>query len=335
VLNGTTGPTGGNGMTGDFWIDTTTYLIYGPKTGGVWGPGTSLVGPTGSTGATGPTGSPGTGAGPTGTTGPTGAGETGPTGPTGSGGLCFNYTYTGAVGTGDPGTGHFGFNDATITSATQMVVHNTDCNGIDLSSLLAAFGRNSTISLQNPQEPGEYYLFQGDTGSTGLTGASDFTYFREISLLADGTADFSGGDKVNACFNVVAEPIQGINPGSAGLMHFSNGGENIGMQNFIGQGNAGSFDNVAQLIPVDSRVREAVIVRDGVGNATQVELWSRALGDPSGGISAGVALGLTGGGFTGGILQINQDFTQYTLVAFKVIATAGNTSFAAATIKLV
>lgn len=41
---------------GDFYIDTNTYEIYGPYTGGSWGSGTSLVGPAGAVGATGATG---------------------------------------------------------------------------------------------------------------------------------------------------------------------------------------------------------------------------------------------------------------------------------------
>lgn len=62
VLNGTTDPSSGDGNDGDFWINTTSDSIFGPKTGGAWGSGTSLIGatgpagPTGATGATGPAG---------------------------------------------------------------------------------------------------------------------------------------------------------------------------------------------------------------------------------------------------------------------------------------
>lgn len=48
VLNGTVDPTSGDGVDGEFWINTTTNYIFGPKAGGVWpSPGTSLVGPQG------------------------------------------------------------------------------------------------------------------------------------------------------------------------------------------------------------------------------------------------------------------------------------------------
>ena len=55
VLNGAVDPTT-EGVDGDFYINTASNEIFGPKTAGVWGTGTSLVGPTGATGATGATG---------------------------------------------------------------------------------------------------------------------------------------------------------------------------------------------------------------------------------------------------------------------------------------
>ena len=98
VLNGTIAPVDAQGANGDFYIDTTTSTIYGPKVAGVWPAGVSLVGPAGVTGATGAAGVDGaTGpTGPAGATGATGAagvdGATGPTGPVGPTGA------TGATG---------------------------------------------------------------------------------------------------------------------------------------------------------------------------------------------------------------------------------------------
>lgn len=46
VLYGTDAPTT-EGVDGDFYIRTTTHMIYGPKAGGVWPAGTSLVGAAG------------------------------------------------------------------------------------------------------------------------------------------------------------------------------------------------------------------------------------------------------------------------------------------------
>jgi|GEM_PF-1332964 len=45
VLNGTMTPSNtSTGVNGDFYINTTNYTLYGPKTGGIWGPAVSLVG---------------------------------------------------------------------------------------------------------------------------------------------------------------------------------------------------------------------------------------------------------------------------------------------------
>ena len=56
VLNGAGTPSNGLGVDGDFYINTSANTIYGPKTSGVWGSPTSLVGPTGATGAAGTNG---------------------------------------------------------------------------------------------------------------------------------------------------------------------------------------------------------------------------------------------------------------------------------------
>lgn len=70
VLYGTIDATGGVGSDGNFYINSTTHTITGPKAAGVWPATVSLIGPTGATGATGATGSTGS----TGTTGASGPG---------------------------------------------------------------------------------------------------------------------------------------------------------------------------------------------------------------------------------------------------------------------
>jgi hypothetical protein len=47
VRSGMGAPSGATGNNGDFYIDIAEYDLYGPKTGGVWGTGVSLVGPAG------------------------------------------------------------------------------------------------------------------------------------------------------------------------------------------------------------------------------------------------------------------------------------------------
>lgn len=71
ILSGTTVPSSGTGANGDYYIETSNKVLYGPKTGGAWGAGTSLIGPQGPQGPAGD-------AGPTGSTG-----STGPQGPQG------------------------------------------------------------------------------------------------------------------------------------------------------------------------------------------------------------------------------------------------------------
>src|SRR6516162_10049702 len=45
VLYGYGPPTISTGVNGDFYIDLRTALMYGPKAGGAWPPGFSLIGP--------------------------------------------------------------------------------------------------------------------------------------------------------------------------------------------------------------------------------------------------------------------------------------------------
>lgn len=73
ILSGSGAPSNGTGSNGDFYINSTNYDIYGPKTAGAWGSATSLIGPTGATGSAGATGAAGT----TGATGATDSGASG------------------------------------------------------------------------------------------------------------------------------------------------------------------------------------------------------------------------------------------------------------------
>jgi hypothetical protein len=56
VLNGTSDPTSGIGVNGEFYINTLSNKIFGPKTSGAWPAGVSLVGPTGAAGTNGTNG---------------------------------------------------------------------------------------------------------------------------------------------------------------------------------------------------------------------------------------------------------------------------------------
>ena len=58
ILNGTAAPTT-EGANGDFYVRTSNWTIYGPKTAGAWGSPTSLIGPAGNNGTNGSNGSNG------------------------------------------------------------------------------------------------------------------------------------------------------------------------------------------------------------------------------------------------------------------------------------
>jgi hypothetical protein len=158
VLNGTTAPTSVLGVNGDFYINTATNMLYGPKVNGNWPAGTSLVGATGATGPqgpiglTGPTGAVGaTGSqGPIGLTGPTGApGATGPQGPIGLTGPTGNQGIQGVAG----------------SSAYQIAVTN-GYSGTEaqwLTSLVGATGPQGPIGLTGPA---------GTNGSNGINGTA-------------------------------------------------------------------------------------------------------------------------------------------------------------------
>jgi hypothetical protein len=138
VLYGAANPTNGQGVNGNFYINTTSEALFGPKAAGAWPAGTSMIGPQGA-------------AGPQGATGPTG--PTGPQGPAGADGAGAPATVppimdsTAAVGTsllfarqdhvhpsdtsrvakaGDTMTG-----DLTISKATPSLLLNKTASGQD------------------------------------------------------------------------------------------------------------------------------------------------------------------------------------------------------------
>jgi hypothetical protein len=60
IYNGSGAPSAGLGVSGDFYVDTGTGRLYGPKASGSWGAGISIQGgPTGPTGVTGSVGATG------------------------------------------------------------------------------------------------------------------------------------------------------------------------------------------------------------------------------------------------------------------------------------
>lgn len=132
TASGATGPQGSPGATG-------------PR--GYTGPaGANIVGATGAgvTGATGPIGSTGVHGftGPTGSTGP--EGPTGSTGPQG-GYAGFSFFYSTSTTIANPGTGYFRFNNATLSSVTQMAINNFSYVASDVSTWITSFDDSDSI----------------------------------------------------------------------------------------------------------------------------------------------------------------------------------------------
>ena len=169
ILNGVTGPLSGYGRNGDFFLDTNSGVLYGPKTSGAWGAGLQLQ--TGQAGPTGPAGSGSTGPAST-TPGPTGA--TGPsvTGPTGA---ASNVTGpTGQVGPSGP-TGNTG-PQGVVGPATSLVV-GTVTSGSTPSANLTGPAGAQVLNL---------VLARGATGPAGVTGPSGPTPSIDIGSVSDG-----------------------------------------------------------------------------------------------------------------------------------------------------
>jgi hypothetical protein len=175
VLSGTATPTT-EGVDGDFYIDTDDFLIYGPKTGGSWGGGTSLVGPQGSSGAQGATGAQGS-TGSNGAQGATGAqgfagsngaqGATGAQGVDGAQGATGSHGATGAQGaTGLPGVAGIGF----ISGAT---------NGNIVNSATSFLGAYFDYGNGDPTEAAVAVKLAG-------TGSTTFSSFRALFNGAPG-----------------------------------------------------------------------------------------------------------------------------------------------------
>jgi hypothetical protein len=168
ILSGKGAPLLSQGINGDFFIDTRSLLLYGPKKNGKWPLPVNLQGPTGAAGVDGKNGSDGktitnasttTGvpgpAGPQGEKGATGpAGPQGATGPAGSGG-------------GTPGpAGAAGPAGPSGPAGPQGAMGPAGPNGITgatgLTGPQGEPGSNGTTGLQG---------LKGDTGLTGATGS--------------------------------------------------------------------------------------------------------------------------------------------------------------------
>ena len=157
TLNGITAPSNALGANGDFYINTVTLDLYGPKAAGVWGTANSMKGTNGTNGNNGTNGVQG----PIGPTGPTGA--NGPTGPQGDPGLSpAGLTWK---GTYNPATTYV-VNDVVSYLGSSYWVHTGPITGVTPTTLGANWALLGSVGAQGPI---------GATGPTGATGATGAT----------------------------------------------------------------------------------------------------------------------------------------------------------------
>jgi hypothetical protein len=168
ILNGKGAPLIKNGIDGDFYIDTRSLLIYGPKKSGKWPLPQNLQGPVGANGVDGKNGSEGKSvstasnvAGPTGSQGLQGLqGEKGEKGDAGSPGASGSAGPAGAIGPQGPSGSSSGGSagPAGATGAT---------GSTGLTGLTGAKGETGTAGVDG------LVGLKGETGTVGATGPSN------------------------------------------------------------------------------------------------------------------------------------------------------------------
>jgi len=195
ILNGKGAPTLAIGLNGDFYIDTRSLLIYGPKKNGKWPVPQNLQGPTGAAGTNGADGKNGndgkngsdgktvanasTTSGPSGPAGPQGekgaTGATGPAGPTGPQGATGATGATGSSGSGSGTPGPQGATGATGATGPAGATGPTGATGAT-----GAAGATGSAGAT------------GATGATGPAGVSNVAVV-QIGNFAINTVTPNGG----------------------------------------------------------------------------------------------------------------------------------------------
>jgi Chaperone of endosialidase/Collagen triple helix repeat (20 copies) len=236
VLSGANNPAPAVGVDGDFFINTTTSTIFGPKVAGVWPPGISLIGPVGSQGPAGATGTTGA-AGSQGPAGPTGTnGATGPQGPTGARGPTGDIGATGSQGLQGP-AGSTGTTGATGAQGLQGLPGSTGPQGPT-----GAAGSQGLQGVPGATGP------QGPTGVAGTNGTGfDFrnAFDASASYVIDDVVTFDGSTYVAIAASAGPNnPTPNLNPTAWSLMAEAGATGPAGAQGSAGatgpQGSAGT-----------------------------------------------------------------------------------------------
>jgi hypothetical protein len=205
ILNGKGAPRNSIGINGDFYIDTRSLLLYGPKTKGKWPKPQSIQGPVGPAGSDGKNGSDGrtitssnisNSTGPMGPIGPVGPqglpgiqgaqgerGEAGPQGPAGAPGLNGSSGATGPQGaTGATGAqGPAGAKGETGTAGIINVIYGQ----LIFNDLSGGPGSGVSVNISNFQ-PGKNYLVRAKI--YGYQPNDSTEYFLPLALSVTSSA---------------------------------------------------------------------------------------------------------------------------------------------------
>jgi hypothetical protein len=236
VLSGLGVPSDVIGSNGDFYLDTSTYKIYGPKAGGTWSDAyvATLIGPQGPIG---PTGSPGLQGSPGLNGSPGVQGSPGPSGPPGSPGP------SGPPGPPGPAPAHVIVvaDDGTPTANGTALLG--AANGIS--------GSSATNGYLLELGPGLYDL--GTQSLTlpsfvDLTGAGEDVTVIESST-ASGVVKAGGRSDIS---NLTLQTPAGSNGSSTGLQVISGAVTARGVNVSVGSGAVGSGSNFVNAVAIES-----------------------------------------------------------------------------------
>ena len=183
IRNGSGVPSAGLGVDGDFYIDTASNLIYGPKTAGAWGSGVSIVGPAGP------------------------AGPTGPTGADGQSSSFYDYKAKANATSGDPNNTYLLWNNLTQTAATQINVSHINADQYDIDVLLALITTGTIFIIQDSGNSNIFQQWQVSATPVAQTGYFEFP----VTLLGSG-----GGGSFTNNTNVLFIVAQAAAGGTGG-----------------------------------------------------------------------------------------------------------------------
>lgn len=227
IYSGTTTPPSGTGNSGDYYLDLTTDVLYGPKSSSGWGSGISLMGNTGAAGKAGSQTYSGSGA-PSAATGTTGDYYLDVTnyilyGPKTASGWGTGIVLKGATGTANVIYSAWGYasnpRDTTIDESKLWVV-NFPASALSLADL-------STASIQvylqfgGGEEVLPYIAYAGSVNST-------LSFIPETGtiLITRYTSDNSGGIEIPLSLQYRYVIIPGGVQGTSVIDPYANGSIN-------------------------------------------------------------------------------------------------------------